>query len=193
MKLKHLAVVTALSSMAFIGCDSKDKNETEVTTADTTQTEMADMATVANQASTEGTSVTITDADVPAEVKTTFTAKYPKVTTVNWMKYQPGANDDFEMDQTYYYVRFNNDGSDYITWYNNRGEWVKTSTPIVGGSSKLPAAVNKYITDNYPGYTIEEISLENDKDMDMYEIKLNKGEEKVKIKVLPSGEIFKKK
>jgi hypothetical protein len=29
--------------------------------------------------------------------------------------------------------------------------------------------------------------------MEMYEVKLNKGEEKAKLKILPNGEIFKRK
>jgi hypothetical protein len=45
----------------------------------------------------------------------------------------------------------------------------------------------------YPGYAIEEVDRENDKDMEMYEIKLRKGEEKAKLKVLPNGEVFKRK
>ncbi len=68
----------------------------------------------------------------------------------------------------------------------------KTSTKVPG-NSKLPDAVNKTINDSYPGYTIVEIDEENDKDMDMYEIELNKGDSKVKLKILPNGEIFKRK
>jgi hypothetical protein len=60
------------------------------------------------------------------------------------------------MDDQYYYVRYNNNGADYMSWYNNRGDWVKTSTRVPGNKN-LPDAVNMYINENYPGYTIEEI------------------------------------
>ena len=97
------------------------------------------------------------------------------------MKYDPIETDNMKMDDQYYLFRFGNDGSDYTSWYNNRGNWVKTSTRILNNSS-LPDAVNKTINQQYPGYTIEEIDKENDKDMEMYEIKLTKGGEKAKIK-----------
>jgi len=147
---------------------------------------------VAQNAATDGRSTVITVDKVPANVKTTFTAKYPKAQKVVWVEYQPVESDYLTMDSTYYYVRFNDNGADYITWYDNRGEWVKTSTKVEGNSS-LPDAVNKTLNDQFPGYTIEEINKENDKNMDMFEIKLNKGEQKAKVKILPNGEIFKRK
>jgi hypothetical protein len=101
-------------------------------------------------------------------------------------------DDDLVKDDTYYYVRYNNDGADYTTWYNNRGEWVKTGTKVAGDKN-LPGAVNQYINANYPGYKIEEIQKENDKNMNMYEIKMYKGNSKVKLKILPNGRVFKKK
>ena len=189
MKIKHLAVLTALSTFTIIGCDNNKEDETTVTTTEN-QAENASMASE-NTTATTGTA-TITDADVPAEVKTTFTAKYPKAQSTTWTRYQPVADDGLDMNETYYYVRFNNDGSDYINWYNMKGEWVKTST-LVSNESDLPSPVNKYIKDNYSGYTVEEINKENDKDRDVYEIKLNKGDEKLKIKVTPQGEIVKMK
>lgn len=101
------------------------------------------------------------------------------------------ATDELPMDNSYY-VTFQNKGTDVTSWYNNLGDWVKTSTKIPG-DSRLPDAVNKTLNEHYPGYKIEDISKENDKNMDMYETKLNKGEEKIKLKVLPNGEVFKRK
>lgn len=96
------------------------------------------------------------------------------------------------MDNSYYYVTFQDRGNDVISWYNNLGNWVKTSTRIPG-DFRWPDAVNKTLSEQYPRYKIEEISKENDINIDMYEIKLNKGKEKAKLKVLPNGEIFKRK
>ncbi len=189
MIIKNVMGIIAIGSIALLSCNDKSEKSTEVIT-DTVVT--TPVAAVAKQASTEGTSVKISTADVPDTIRTGFEKKYPKAQRVEWMSYQPVENDDLPMDDRYYYVRFNNSGADYTTWYNNRGDWVKTATKIPG-NSKLPDAVNKYINANYPDYTIEEISKENDKDMDMYEIKLNKGENKVKLKILPNGEVFKKK
>jgi hypothetical protein len=190
MTIKNVIGIIAIGSIALLSCNDDKSDKTTEATTDTLVT--TPVVTVAKQASTEGTSVKITTADVPDTIRTGFEKKYPKAERVEWMSYQPVENDDLPMDDRYYYVRFNNAGADYTTWYNNRGDWVKTSTKIPG-NSKLPDAVNKYINANYPNYTIEEISKENDKDMDMYEIKLNKGENKVKLKILPNGEVFKKK
>lgn len=181
----------AISSVALFSCNNDKKTETTVTT-DTLAAEITPVATVAQQAYREGTAVVVTTQEVPDTIRTTFVTKYPKVKKAEWFKYQPVAEDDLVMDDSYYYVRFNNNGADYTTWYNNRGEWVKTSTKVPGPSN-LPDAVNQYINANYEGYTIEEINKENDKDMDMYEIKMNKGESKVKLKILPNGEVFKRK
>ncbi len=186
MKFKHLALITALSTFSIIGCDSNKEDETSVTTTENVENEAA---AVESPAVTTGT---VAEADVPSEVRTTFTTKYPAAKTVTWTRYKPVADDGLDINDTYYYVRFNNDGADYINWYNTRGEWVKTST-LVSDKSGLPAPVSKYINDNYADYTIEEINKENDKDRDMYEVKLNKGEDKVKLKILPNGEVFKQK
>lgn len=191
MKLNQLTLIMALSSAALFSCNN-DKSSETTTTADTVATVTTPVTTVADQAPTSGTATVITVDQVPEPVRTSFTTKYPKLEKVEWYTYTPAADDDLVMDDKYYYVRYNNNGADYTSWYDNRGEWVKTST-VIPGPKSLPDAVNKYINANYEGYTIEEIQKENDKDMDMYEIKLNKGESKVKIKILPNGEIFKRK
>jgi uncharacterized membrane protein YkoI len=150
------------------------------------------ITTVVKTAETEGKSVEISTDQVPDYVRLSFTNKYPKADKVVWMKYEPVEADDMEMDDTYYYVRYNNIGADYTSWYNNKGNWVKTSTRITGNPN-LPDAVNKTINEQYPGYTIVEIDKENDKDMEMYEIELKKGEAKAKLKVLPDGTVYKRK
>lgn len=191
--IKQLTIITVISSFAISGCNNNDKKTTETAVVtDTITTATTPMKDVAMQASKEGNAVIITSAEVPDTIRNTFTTKYPKVKKIEWFKYQPAAGDDLVMDDSYYYVRFNNNGADYTTWYNNQGEWVKTSTKIAGNKN-LPGPVNQYINANYPDYTIEEINKENDKNMDMFEIKMNKGDSKVKLKILPNGEVFKKK
>jgi len=185
-----IASVALISFMS--SCNTDKKETTEVTTDTMAMSAPAPVTEVAKQSVTEGRSTTITVDRVPSNVSASFTTKYPKASNVQWVEYYPVESDYLVMDSTYYYVRFNDNGTDYITWYDNRGEWVKTSTKVPGNSN-LPDAVNKTINEQYPGYTIEEISKENDKNMEMFEIKLNKGEEKAKVKILPNGEIFKRK
>lgn len=193
MKLKIIILSTILSTLAIYSCNNNDKKISETAvikdTITSTQTPMTD---VARQASKEGNAVIITSTEVPDTIRNTFTTKYPKGKKIEWYKYEPVAEDELVMDDSYYYVRFNDNGADYTTWYNNKGEWIKTATKVQGNKN-LPDAVNMYINTNYPDYTIEEINKENDKDMDMFEIKMNKGDSKVKLKILPNGKVFKKK
>ena len=78
------------------------------------------------------------------------------------------------------------------TWDTPEDEWIKTTTPFKDIKG-LPAAVSKAIADGFPGFDVVEIDKENDKDMDMYEVEMKKGEEKAKVKFLPDGTIFKAK
>ncbi len=184
-----------LFSAAIILSTASCKDEKKETTsyiADTTASVTTDVA-VTPPSRFEGKSVKISADSVPAPIATSFKQKYPKVLTPEWVYYTPVEADELPMDDTYYYVQFSDNGDDYFSWWNNSGEWIRTATIIPVGDPRLPAAVNKTITASYPDYTIESISKENDKDMDMYKIKLFKGEDKVKMKILPNGEIFKLK
>ncbi len=191
MKLRQLTFIMAVGATSLMACNNDKNSETAVTT-DTVTTTTAPVNVVADRADNDGRAVVVTSENVPEPVRTSFVTKYPKLEKVEWYSYTPVEDDNLSMDDQYYYVRFNDKGADYMSWYNNRGEWVKTST-VVPGPKSLPDAVNRYINANYPDYKIEEISKENDKDMDMFEIKMNKGESKVKLKILPNGEVFKKK
>lgn len=191
MKLKNIFGLLAVSSIALFSCNDEKKDTTTTTLEETTPPVATD--TVVKTTKT-ASMVVVTDAEVPAPIKTTFTKKYPKAEKIEWTRYVPVEEDYYFIpDTTYYYVRYNANGSDYTTWYNSLGDWIKTSTPIIGGSDKLPAAVNKMLAADYAGYEIDEVSKENDKNMEMYEVKLRKGDDKVKLKVLPNGEIAKKK
>ncbi len=186
--MKNKMIVSAIClATVLVSCDQKKSIETE-NRIETTQGATMDSAT----AKMESNAISVTTEAVPKDIQTTFNKKHPAVKKIEWSRYTPSEEDEMDRTTDYYFVRFNNNGEDYIDWYNTRGEWVKSSTTLKGASN-LPDAVNEYLNKNYEGYTVEEINKENDKDMDMYEIKLNKGEQKAKIKILPNGEIFKKK
>lgn len=180
-KIYFAAIATTV--VLCSSCDNSKKESTESTVP---------VTVVAKESVKEGKSTTVTTEQVPDTIRNLFVKKYPKASKMTWMKYEPGDNDDLKMDDEYYYVTYYNAGADYTSWYNNHGDWVKTSTRVTGNAN-LPDAVNKTINDQYPGYTIVEIDKENDKDMDMYEIELKKGEAKAKLKILPNGTIFKRK
>jgi len=182
MKSKYLMPV-AFAALAFMSCNDEKKEE---------KPSDVPIATVVKEAEKEGKSTQISSEQVPDSVLLSFNKKYPKASKVVWMKYEPVESDDLDMDDSYYYVTYYNAGADYTSWYNNQGNWVKTSTRVTGNPN-LPDAVNKTINAQYPGYTITEIDRENDKDRDLYEIELKKGEAKAKLKVLLDGTVVKRK
>jgi hypothetical protein len=189
MKHTRLAIAS-LVIFAMTACNNEKNETTTVSTSSDSVTTPVKQVAAASQ--TDGKVVKIETTRVPDTVRTSFEKKYPKALEPQWVEYTPVESDGLPMDDTYYYVTFLNNGEDITAWYNNRNEWVKTSTRIKG-DSRLPDAVNKTLNDQYPGFKIEEISKENDKNMEMFEIKLNKGEEKAKLKILPNGEVFKRK
>lgn len=188
-----LILFTAAIVFSTVSCKD-EKKETTSYIADTTATVSTNVsAAVPAMRGYDGRYARVLVDSVPVPVATSFKQKYPKILTPEWIYYTPVESDQLPMDDTYYYVQFSDNGDDYTSWWNDDGEWVKTSTIIPVGDPRLPQAVNKTITAMFADYTIEEISKENDKNMDMYEIKLRKGDDKVKVKILPNGEIFKLK
>jgi len=193
MKITQIPALFSILLCTFSSCNDDKKTTSETisitdTLANTQAVVTSDTATRVYSAN----GVLLANDQVPDMIRTAFTTKYPNITRSQYYSYHAHADDDLEVDQSYYYVRFNNDGADYTSWFDSDGDWVKTSTKVPGNKN-LPDAVNRYLNVNYPGFDIEEISKENDKDMNMYEIKLNKGDRKVKLKILPNGRLFKRK
>ncbi len=188
--MKKYVLSAALIAAVAVGCKD-EKKETEVA-VDTR--EQVDVTTVAAN-SGDGISTELVETDVPDSIRTSFVAKYPKAAKAKWMKYEPVETDtavNLQFAQNYYYVTYYADGADYTSWYDNTGNWVKTSTSV-SGPSELPDAVNKTINMQYPDYNIEKIEKEEDDGIVEYEVKLKKGEQKVKLKLLENGEISKRK
>lgn len=190
MKLKNVLSAAGLASLVIMSCNDEKDNKGTTTTAATTE----NASTVTTTAVAPMRRV-VTMSEVPQPIVVNFKKKYPSAMEVQWLRYDPldtlYIGDMPVTDTNYYYSEYKmDDGSFYTTWWDPTGEWVKTST-VMTGNPKLPDAVNKAINDNYPGYTIEKASKENDKNMEMYEVKLKKGDDKVKIKYLPNGEVFK--
>ncbi len=191
MKTKFYLLSAAIL-IAAVSCKDDKKETTTVMVQDTTAVTSVPVTQVATASMTEGKSVTVTTEKVPDSIEFSFKKKYPKILETQWFEYTPVESDEMPMDNTYYYANFKDNGDDITSWFNNMGEWVKTST-VIPGDSRLPAAVNKTLHAQYADYKIEEIKKENDKNIEMYKIKMNKGDDKVKLKILPNGEIYKLK
>lgn len=183
-KVQALTAV-ALAVLTSCGNNSSDKETT--TTGDTAITTTVDPVVT-----------TPVGIEVPATTQTTFETKYPQASNVQWSAYSPYSDIEWDwtgwpvMDTADYAARFNWGGTDYWAWYDDQGNWVGTVNVITDHAS-LPMPVNNMLSSQYSGYTITSVSRENDKNRTAYEVKLEKGEDKVKVLVDENGKVLKKK
>ena len=141
-----------------------------------------------------GTS-TILDTMPPAQIQTSFSTKYPNASNVKWYRYTPAKTVEpgfwySTLDANDYYVSFNWNDADYIAWYDNEN-WVYSTTSI--DNTEIPANVRNVINTQYPGYIITDVDMERDNKQELYEVKLQKGNERVNIHFNPQGAVVKKK
>lgn len=189
MKLKNL-MFCAGSAIILASCG--DNSTTNTTTNDTTASSNATVGNSDNN--TPGRTV-----EVPPATKASFETKYPNASNVQWTYYdEPYSGIDWEwtswpaMDDKDYFVRYNWEGTDYYSWYDQDGNWIGSTAPVTNYAS-LPAAVNSAVSKEFIGYTITSVDKENDKDKEAYEIELEKGSDKAKALIAADGKILKKK
>src|SRR5215204_5631245 len=134
---------------------------------------------------------------VPAAIQTSFNTKYPKASKVTWYQYTPDKTQTadptawyYGLDEKDYYVTFYSDDADYIAWYDN-GTWIRSSQNI--DNIDLPADVMRAINTQYPGFRITDVDLERDNKMDLYQVKLVKGDTKWKVHYTPTGNVVRQR
>lgn len=159
----------------MLSCNSD--NKTETTTESDTSTNNANV----NVPPADNTG-TVT---VPDNTRIAFEAKYPNATNVVWVRKNRDVNRSTIVDSMDYQVTYRWNDADYVTWYEWDGDWIVTTSKVT--RENLPAAVIKAIDKNYPGYTITEADMENDKNMTMYEVDLEKGTQKITVHFSESG------
>lgn len=188
MKSKFLMLAAGLS-FGMLACNDS------ASTAD----EAKDTTTVVTT-STENTPVDNNPVvDIPPATRTSFEAKYPNASNVKWSRYKPetdrAAMDpsdwNYSLDTSDYEVMFNWNGEDYYAWYDD-GSWIRAASPVKD-HSKLPAAVNEAIRNQYADFKIVEVDKEHDKDRTTYEVDLEKGSDKMKVHFDENGKVIKKK
>ena len=186
--MKLLIYLSAVMIAAVITSSCNDNKATGNETAKPEGT------TIAVKKAGEGERTVVVVEKVPETIVTSFSAKVEKPEEVKWAVYKPVEADGWSMDRDYYLVSYRYNYVPYDAWITTDGEIIKTE-PIIflANSGILPTAVVKSILENYPGFEIVNLKKENDKDMDMFEVELKKGEEKAKVKFLPDGVIFKSK
>lgn len=183
MNLKNCLAFATMLVFAS-SCGDNSTKETETTASDTVVTT---------------TTVPVTQTIVvPDNVKTSFKAKYPTVSEANWSRYEPVSSFDWEwsgwpmMDTSDYMVKFNWDNTEHWAWFDSDNNWIGTVSTITDYAG-LPAAVNKTIAAEFPGYTIVSVDKENDKNRTAYEVELTKGDDKMKALIAEDGSVMKKK
>ena len=187
---KWLAVAVCAAITTSCGENStKERTDSDTSTVST--------RTDVNDPVNTGTTAT-TSINVPEPTRTAFSTKYLNATNVTWRKYEPNSTIEWDwagwpvMDTNDYAVSYTWDGSEYWTWYDENNNWIGTVSTVTDHSS-LPAAVNKTVQSQYPGYTIVSIDKENDKNRTAYEIELTKGDDKAKVLIAENGSVLKKK
>ncbi|NIG54545.1 PepSY-like domain-containing protein [Chitinophaga sp. Cy-1792] len=85
----------------------------------------------------------ISEAKVPAVVKTALTKKFPNATGIKW-----------EMEQQNYEAGFTDNNQHVSAVFDVKGNWMETETPIP--AAELPKAATAYIASHYKGAKIKE-------------------------------------
>lgn len=190
MKLKNW-LFFAGAAIIFGSCGNNS------TTEETNRDSTASASATSNTDNT--TNNTAKSVEVPPATRTSFETKYPNASNVTWSYYdEPYSAIDWEwtgwpvMNEKDYLVRYNWNGTDYYSWYDDNGDWIG-STTVVTDYSGLPAAVNSAISKNFNGYTVTAVDKENDKNREAYEIDLEKGSDKMKALITADGTVLKKK
>lgn len=133
----------------------------------------------------------------PDNVRTAFQTKYPNASNVTWSPYKSYDRINWEwtgwpsMDTSYYAVNYTADNRTHWGWWDRNMNWIGSTS--AGDSSMLPDAVKNTLKKSYSGYTITSVDEENDKNRMAYEIKLEKGNARVRLLVDKDGKILKKK
>lgn len=182
--INGLAIVTAF---CLLSCNNENADTSGNSTDDSTDKIAASPKV---EKKDEYGRVTLSTEEVPAPAIEAFNKKVPAATNVRYSKMEkPLTNDTVGVN--YYFIDYDLDNYDYYVIYDENGQNVEfDSYPKISG---LPDPVSKRIAYYFPDYKIVEIKEENDKDMKMYEVQMEKGDSKYKIKFLPDGAIYKLK
>jgi hypothetical protein len=102
---------------------------------------------------------------IPAEVTSSFTAKYPQATEVEWRDKLTGFT-----------ASFNIDGTDYAATFSNKGEWENTEQGF--DQQHLPKAVQDgFEKSKYADWDVNQVTkIEMPNDVLQYKIEVGKGD-----------------
>jgi len=160
----------------------------------------AQMKTPVDTASTMLPPQLQTKSQAPAVIESVFNKQYPGATNMKWSTYDSLAAIPIDMrltgwkkmDAEDYMVKFDLKGETYYAWYNSKGKWIGSASPMTD-LDKLPAAVktalNNAIKTRYTGYSITQVNREFETGKKSYEVELTKDDGKVRMMVSSNGKI----
>ncbi|MFH1319700.1 MAG: PepSY-like domain-containing protein [Bacteroidota bacterium] len=121
-----------------------------------------------------------TSKDVPANLKTAFSKKFPDATKVKWDK----------ENEKEWEAEFKMDGKEYSASFDNNGAWMETEYEI--STNEIPAVVKTTIEEEFSGYKIAESEISETADGKVYEFELEKDKVEMEVAIDTNGKIIKK-
>jgi hypothetical protein len=193
MKWKAYAVVVIVAAITVAcGSNSSDKETTTLVDTSMNVPDTTDLTTTDTLTTTPDPTANVT-VKVPAKTKESFEKKYPQAKNVKWVdpKAEKDEN-DADMDESEHKVWFHWQGSEHQNSYDKDGNLIATKNEVPDPSS-IPVAVTNAIKREYSGYTVKSVTRDDHKGRIAYEIKLEKGDEKIKTLIGENGTVIKKK
>lgn len=119
--------------------------------------------------------------EVPQNVKTAFSQKFPNAKKVSW-----------EMeDASEWEAEFKMNGKEYSANFSLKGEWKETEYEIK--KSEIPANIKAILDRNFTDYDIEGAEIAETASGKSYEFEIEVGEEEFEVVIDAQGKLTKKK
>ena len=115
-------------------------------------------------------------ADVPEEVKSTFSTMFPNASDIEW-----------EMDDDMWEVEFEWNNMEYEASFNPDGSWDETEFEME--KSELHEMALFILSNDYPDWEIEEVEFVESSDFRGYEVGIEMDEKKMEILFNEGGEL----
>lgn len=129
----------------------------------------------------DGTLVKVVDVNNPTSIaqnaKDAFAQKYPNAKVREW-----------EVKMNYYVAEFTYNNSEAEAWFTSDGTWVRTEVDYRGN---LPAAIQQYVSQNYPNAYVDDIDFIEVPTGEYYEVELEqRGSMDIYLNIKEDGTLF---
>jgi flagellar motor switch/type III secretory pathway protein FliN len=121
-----------------------------------------------------------TEKNVPLEVRTTFSEKFPEAAKVKWDK----------ENATEWEAEFNLNGVEYSANFDESGTWLETEYKI--SSEELPEAVIATLDIEFGDYSVDLAEVSETQMGKVFELTLKNGKEEMEISTDMDGKVLQK-